>query len=83
MPILVVVFCQHRTNREAALSELGEEQVLEACEFLKASGINPTVVRYSLAASSIDSANIVGEELSVSDTYFFTHALIVHIKCQT
>ncbi|KAL7535143.1 hypothetical protein ACHAXR_006298, partial [Thalassiosira sp. AJA248-18] len=53
------------TNREAALSELGEEQVTEACRYLKSTGIQPTVVRYSLAAASIDSANIVGEELNI------------------
>ena len=54
------------TNREAALSELGAEQVREACSYIKASGASPpTVVRYSLAAASIDSANIVGEELRV------------------
>lgn len=53
------------TNREAALSELGEVQVREACRYLKSTGSTPTVVRYSLAASSVDSANIVGEELRV------------------
>ncbi|KAL9186147.1 hypothetical protein ACHAXT_005385 [Thalassiosira profunda] len=53
------------TNREAALSEIGEAQVREACRYLKSTGSNPTVVRYSLAAASIDSANIVGEELRV------------------
>lgn len=53
------------TNREAALSELGEQQVREACRMLKSSGISPTVVRYSLAAASVDSANLVGEELRV------------------
>lgn len=54
-----------RTNREAALSELGEEQVKEACNYLKSTGISPSIVRYSLAAASIDSANIVGENLFV------------------
>jgi len=53
------------TNREAALSEFGEEQVREACRFLISSGSTPTVVRYSLAAACIDSANIIGEELRV------------------
>lgn len=53
------------TNREAALSEVGEEEVRRACNLLKASGITPTVVRYSLAASCIDTANIVGEELKI------------------
>jgi hypothetical protein len=54
------------TNREAALSNLGEMQVKNACKYLAEAGIVPTVVRYSLAAASIDSANIVGEELRVS-----------------
>lgn len=53
------------TNREASLSEVGEEEVRRACNLLKASGITPTVVRYSLAASCIDTANIVGEELKI------------------
>lgn len=53
------------TNREAALSEVGEEEVRRACNLLKASGITPTVVRYSLAASCIDTANVVGEELKI------------------
>ena len=64
------------TNREAALSDLGMLQVREACEYLKSAstttmgGIGggttiPTVVRYSLAASSVDSANIIGEVLNI------------------
>lgn len=53
------------TNREAALSELGEEQVRGACTFLASSGTAPTIVRYSLAAASMDSANLVGEELKI------------------
>ena len=53
------------TNREAALSELGDEQVREACRFIKENASQPTVVRYSLAAASIDSANIVGDELKI------------------
>ena len=53
------------TNREAALSELGDEQVREACRFIKENASQPTVVRYSLAAASIDSANTVGDELKI------------------
>jgi hypothetical protein len=53
------------TNREAALSEKGEGEVRRACNQLKAMGITPTIVRYSLAASSIDAANIVGEEFNI------------------
>ena len=53
------------TNREAALSEIGEEQVRRACKKLSATGSQPTIIRYSLAAASIDTANIVGEELNI------------------
>jgi hypothetical protein len=53
------------TNREAALSEVGEAQVRNACRLLSSSGKSPTVVRYSLAAACVDSANVVGEELRV------------------
>jgi len=53
------------TNREAALSDLGDEQVREACRYIKEYASQPTVVRYSLAAASIDSANIVGDELKI------------------
>eukprot|EP00956_Cyclotella_meneghiniana_P043424 scaffold269738_cov79-Cyclotella_meneghiniana.AAC.1 len=52
------------TNREAALSELGESQVRDACKFLASQDITP-IVRYSLAAASVDSANIVGDELKI------------------
>lgn len=54
------------TNREAALSQYGEAYVRNACKYMASQGINPTVVRYSLAAASVDSANIVGDELKVS-----------------
>jgi len=53
------------TNREAALSPEGIEQVELACQELKSEGVAPTVVRYSLAASAIDSSNIIGKELKV------------------
>lgn len=53
------------TNREAALSERGIEQVTELCKKMKADRVAPTVVRYSLAANVIDSANIVGKELKI------------------
>jgi broad specificity phosphatase PhoE len=50
-------------NREDALSSAGQEQVLAACEKLKASF--PTAVRFSLAAVCIDTANIVQRELKM------------------
>ena len=59
-----------RTNREAALSVKGIEQVEEACLQLKEQGIVPTIVRYSLAAASTDTADIVGKELKVRTTIF-------------
>jgi hypothetical protein len=59
------------TNREAALSEFGESQVRNACKLLLSEGVSPTVVRYSLAAACVDSANIVGEELKVCLLFHF------------
>lgn len=53
------------TNREAALSETGILQVQAASRQLASLGINPSVVKYSLAAASMDSANIIKEELKV------------------
>ena len=49
-------------NRDDALSPTGIEQIVKACrEQLQRDA--PTVVRYSLAASCIDTANVVGREL--------------------
>ena len=56
----------NRTNREASLSERGIEQVEETCRRLKEQGIQPTILRYSLAAAAIDTADILGKELKVS-----------------
>lgn len=53
------------TNREAALSDKGEDEVRRSCHLLKEAGIAPSIVRYSLAASSIDTANIVGAEFNI------------------
>lgn len=53
------------TNREDALSELGIMQVEEACKEMSSRGINPSVVKYSLASKCIDSANIVATTLMV------------------
>ena len=62
------------TNREASLSEFGESQVRNACNMLLSAGASPTLVRYSLAAACVDSANIVGEELKVCLLFHFhTH----------
>uniref|UniRef100_A0A7S2UCM5 Uncharacterized protein n=1 Tax=Attheya septentrionalis TaxID=420275 RepID=A0A7S2UCM5_9STRA len=53
------------TNREAALSDHGMEQVKEACGRFETEKIVPTVVRYSLAANAVDTANIVGRDLKI------------------
>eukprot|EP00980_Cylindrotheca_fusiformis_P010634 scaffold2366_cov115-Cylindrotheca_fusiformis.AAC.8 len=53
------------TNREAALSDKGIVQVQEACQFLERNQINPSVIKYSLAASAMDTMSIVKEELKV------------------
>ena len=53
------------TNREAALSDLGARQVVEACRYLKKEGIQVTQGRYSLAAASADTADIVVDQLNL------------------
>jgi hypothetical protein len=53
------------TNREDALSELGIVQVEEACRVMMSRGINPSVVKYSLASKCIETANIVATTLLV------------------
>lgn len=53
------------TNHEDGLSELGVVQVEQACEEMRLRGINPSVVKYSLASKCIDSANIVATNLLV------------------
>jgi broad specificity phosphatase PhoE len=53
------------TNREAALSEKGIAQVEDACRILERNQINPSVIKYSLAASAMDTTRIVKDELKV------------------
>ena len=53
------------TNREDALTDLGTIQVEDACEMMLGRGINPSVVKYSLASKCIDSANIVATKMFV------------------
>ena len=53
------------TNRENGLSPIGEEQVHEACRFMDEQGINPSVVKFTLAANSMDTADIVAMDLKV------------------
>ena len=56
----------HRTNQESALSQKGIDQIEETCKRLKEAEVNPTIVRYSLAANSIGTSDIVGKDLKVS-----------------
>ncbi|KAL9183730.1 hypothetical protein ACHAXT_004586 [Thalassiosira profunda] len=53
------------TNREDALTPLGMEQVEVACAVMMSRGINPSVVKYSLASKCIDTANIVATKMLV------------------
>lgn len=53
------------TNRDDALSPLGVEQVCTAMNEMMLNDINPSVVKYSLAAKSIDTANLVANEMQV------------------
>lgn len=53
------------TNREAALSEKGFQQVQEAYRILQQADINPSVIKYSLAASAVDTAMVIRDELQV------------------
>ena len=55
----------NRTNREAALTEKGMEQIESTCQFLKSEEVAPTVVRYSLAAAAMDTTDIVGRQLKI------------------
>jgi broad specificity phosphatase PhoE len=53
-------------NRDDALSPNGVEQVATACQLMQQEEIRlPTLVKYSLAASSIDTAMLVGQELKL------------------
>lgn len=53
------------TNREDALSPSGVNQVQEACKYLASQDVNPSLVKFSLAAKCIDTANIVATEMQV------------------
>jgi len=56
------------TNREAALSPKGVEQVDQAVKFLKSNNILLNSIRYAIAAGSSDTSNIVARELKVPRT---------------
>ena len=54
------------TNRDAALSPTGRQQVLEtAVTKLQQSGVQPSQIRHSLAASAMDTAQIIKDTLKV------------------
>ncbi|KAL7526045.1 hypothetical protein ACHAXR_001286, partial [Thalassiosira sp. AJA248-18] len=53
------------TNRDDALTELGVTQVDDACDEMMSKGINPSVVKYSLASKCIDTSNIVATKMMI------------------
>ena len=54
------------TNREAALSDLGIQQVEDSiAQQLIPNNINPSIIRYAIAASSTDTTNLVARALNV------------------
>lgn len=70
MYLFLTCFSQYlhcnRTNRDDALTTLGVGQVEDACADMMAKGLNPSVVKYSLASKCIDTANIVANRMMVS-----------------
>lgn len=60
------------TNREDALSGTGIEQVEATCREMAKRDINPSVVKFSLAAKAIDTADIVAAELQVMTHHSFS-----------
>ena len=74
-------FPQCRTNHDDALTALGVTQVEDACNYMMANEINPSVVKYSLAAKCIDSTNIVATGMMVSIyIHEYSFISIVHRK---
>ena len=53
------------TNQDDSLSELGKIQIEASCNEMLTMGINPSVVKYSLASKCADTANIVASTLMV------------------
>ena len=53
------------TNRDDALTPIGMAQVEEACNKMLALGINPSVVKYSLASKCMDTSNIVANTMMI------------------
>lgn len=53
------------TNRGDKLSNAGIEQVEAACNDMMLNNVNPSVLKYSLAAKSIDTSNIIATKMLV------------------
>jgi broad specificity phosphatase PhoE len=53
------------TNRDAALSDAGRQQVLDAANMLQRLNVQPSQIRHSLASSAMDTAQIIKQELRV------------------
>ena len=62
-----------RTNRDDSLSDTGVEQVQNVCMDLISRNINPSVVKYSLAAKSIESADMIAGQILVSCVLHFSN----------
>lgn len=59
------------TNRDNALSETGVEQTNQACQFLEQHMINPSVVKFSLAANAMDTADKISMDMHVRNILSF------------
>ena len=53
------------TNTEDGLTDVGRMQVQDSCAQMMDKGINPSVVKYSLASKCIDTANIVATTMMI------------------
>jgi hypothetical protein len=53
------------TNREAALSPAGIDQVHQACQVMEEAGLDLSVVKFPIAANAMDTSDIVAAELQV------------------
>jgi hypothetical protein len=53
------------TNREAALSSKGINQVHQACQVMEEAGLDLSVVKFPIAANAMDTSDIVAAELQI------------------
>lgn len=56
------------TNRENSISELGVEQVQQACQLLEQADLSLSRVQFPLAANAMDTADIVAHQLQIGRT---------------